>query len=72
MSDLRIYNYETQFKFFNTESQLILSFSLFILEDSSDDEMDENHILLMNLRNKWVKEGRLCLATGVGTCGIQI
>lgn len=72
IKNLRIYNYETQFKFFNTESQLILSFSLFILEDSSDDEMDENHMLLMNLRNKWVKEGRLCLATGVGICGIQI
>jgi hypothetical protein len=69
--NLRIYDYENIFKFFNTESEIILSFSLISLEDP-DDMMEGNHVKLINLRNKWVKEKRLPFTASLGIFGIII
>lgn len=72
IKSLRIYEYEKEFKFFNTENQIVLSFSLVKLEDNSDEEIDEMHLCLTKLRNNWIKKGRLPINAGLGTFGIII
>jgi len=72
IKSLNIYDYEKEFKFFNTETQIMLSFSLLKLESNSDEEMDEMHLCLMKLRNNWIKKGRLPVNASLGTFGIII
>jgi hypothetical protein len=66
----RINDYEKEFKFFHDKNRIMLSFSLISLLE--DDEMDRLQLVLMGLRDMWVREGRLNAITGVGAFGIII
>ena len=70
LNKLRVTNYEKEFKFFHDKNRIMLSFSLISLLE--DDEMDRLQLVLMGLRDMWVREGRLNAITGVGAFGIII
>lgn len=65
----RVSNYEKEFKFFQDRNRIMLSFSLVSLLEE-DDEMDRLQLILMGLRDMWVREGRLNAITGVGAFGV--
>jgi hypothetical protein len=69
LEKLKVYGYEKEFKFFVSKKSIMLGFSLVTL-DRKVEEADQNQLILMELRDKWVREGRLPYTSGVGAFGI--
>ena len=70
INNLELKDFETYFNFSLCDDQIIITSTYLSSLDFDNVEMEIKQKVLINFRNKWIREGRIDPLIGVGTFGI--